>query len=50
MDEDGEGRPTVWDANDEPIVGKARNGNPSPVFDVLAALVAAAQAERGKSR
>lgn len=50
VDEDGDGRPTVWDGDDEPIVGKAKNGNPSPVFDVLAAFVSAAQAERGESR
>ena len=49
VDEDGDGRPTVWDADDDPLL-RRRWHESDPAFDVLAALVTAAQAERGESR
>lgn len=48
--EDVDGRPTIRDADERLLLSRTKNGDPSPIFDVLATLVSAAQAERGESR
>ena len=50
VDEDGEGRSTVWDANFDVVHPRRHQALTDPVFDVLAALVSAAQAERGETK
>lgn len=49
VDEDGEGRPTIWDADDRVILPRIQKSSTDPLFDVLAEAVRAAQAERGET-